>query len=89
MIRDIALAGVLAATLGIGGLALDDHSAEFDAGRDIEDAQAQAMANQRYEATVQRLCGENAGWMRLENDVIQCYTHRGAKTITVTLRSAP
>ena len=52
-------------------------------------AQAQAVANQRYEATVQRLCGENAGWMRRENDVIQCYTHRGAKTITVTLRSAP
>lgn len=89
MTTNLALAGALAATLAFGGALLDDHSADFDVARDIEDAQAQAKSTQVYEARVQQLCGENAGWMQLEDGVIQCYTHRGAKTITVTLRSAP
>ena len=89
MTTNLALAGALAATLAFGGALLDDHSSDFDVARDLEDAQAQAQATHAYEAKVQQLCGENAGWMQLEDGVIQCYTHRGAKTITVTLRSAP
>jgi len=89
MTTNLALAGALAATLVFGGALLDDHSAEFDTARDLEDAQAQAKATQVYEAKVQQLCGENAGWMRLEDGVIQCYTHRGAKTRTVTMRGTP
>ena len=86
---DFILAGALAVTLAFGGAMLDDHSTDFDVARDLEDAQAKAKATQVYEAKVQQLCGENAGWMQLENGVIQCYTHRGAKTITVTVRGAP
>lgn len=89
MTTNLALAGALAATLAFGGALLDDHSADYDVARDLEDAQAQAKATQIFESKVQQLCGQNAGWMQLENGAIQCYTHRGAKTITVTLRSAP
>lgn len=89
MTTNLALAGALAATLVFGGALLDDHSSDFDVARDLEDAQAQAKATQVYEARVQQLCGANAAWMRLEDGAIQCYTKRGAKTITVTLRSAP
>lgn len=89
MTGNLALAGALAATLAFGGALLDDHGSDFDVARDLEDAQAQAKATQVYEARVQQLCGENAGWMQLEDGAIQCYTHRGAKTITATIRSTP
>jgi len=87
MTTNLALAGALAATLVFGGALLDDHGSDFDTARDIEDAQAQAQA--RYESAAKQICGDNAAWMQLEHGVIQCYTHRGAKTITATIRSTP
>ena len=37
------------------------------------------------EEKIQKMCGENAGWRLLEDNSIQCYTHRGAKTRKVQL----
>lgn len=38
--------------------------------------------------TVEKLCGsENAAWVEISTGVVQCYTHRGAKTIQA--RTAP
>lgn len=37
------------------------------------------------EERIQKMCGENAGWKMLDDNSIQCYTHRGAKTRKVTL----
>lgn len=71
--------------LGWAGPALDDHSAEFDQAADIETAQHQASAQARYDAAVQRLCGENAAYMELADGEIQCKTKRGTPTRRVTL----
>ena len=37
------------------------------------------------EELIQKMCGENAGWKLLEDGLVQCYTHRGAKTRKVQL----
>lgn len=37
------------------------------------------------EELIQKMCGENAGWKLLEDGLVQCYTHRGAKTKKVQL----
>lgn len=71
--------------LGWAGPALDDHSAEFDTAADIEAAQHQASAQARYDAAVQRLCGQNAAYMELADGEIQCKTKRGTPTRRVTL----
>lgn len=93
MIRALLLAGAIAATVGCLGPSLDDHGSDFDAARAMEEsiiqAQEQAQAQARYESAAKQICGDNAAWMQIEHGVIQCYTHRGAKTITATIRSTP
>ncbi len=66
-----------------------DWPAEIEAAQDAvaayKAAKTEQERQQRFEAAAQQLCGENAGWKMLEDGVIQCYTHRGAKTRKVTL----
>lgn len=77
-----ALATVLAITIGWFGPAIDDHSAERAQAADIEAAQKQAGAAQRFERAAQRICGPQAAWDLLPDGSVQCRTKHGAKTIT-------
>ncbi len=71
----IVLSLLLAFTLGAFGPSLD--------------AAPQApTAHDRMRAAAQAMCGsENAAWEEVSPGVYQCFTHRGAKTITA--RTAP
>ena len=64
----IVLSLVLAFTLGAFGPSLD--------------AAPQApTAHDRMRAAAQQMCGsENAAWEEVAPGVVQCFTHRGAKT---------
>lgn len=77
----------IAAILGALGPGLDDYSAERDQAAALEDAQHQARAQARYDAAVQRLCGENAAWMELADGAIQCTDKRGRNARRVVLTS--
>jgi len=85
MPRTLLTALAIVALLAYVGPALDDHRAEFDTAADIEAAQHQASAQARYDAAVQRLCGENAAYMELAVGEIQCTDKRGTPTRRVTL----
>jgi hypothetical protein len=86
LIRTALTALAIAAILGILGPGLDDHSGDYAQLADIEAAQQQASAQERYERAVQQLCGPNAGWMELQDDsAIQCTTKRGTPTRRVAL----
>jgi len=65
---------------------IPDHRAEFDQAADIDAAQAQAQAQARYAAAAQRACGENAAWRQLDAGSVQCFTHRGLKTISAQVQ---
>lgn len=59
---------------------------EIDAShRDAVAAEKQAAARGRFERAAQAMCGENAGWRELGDGAVQCYTHRGHKTMKVSL----
>jgi len=58
--------------------------------RSGESAQADAAINQikrdNHIADVgKKVCGENAAW-RMDGATLQCFTHRGAKTITAQVQ---
>jgi len=65
----IAITLLLAFTLGAFGPSLD--------------AAPQApTAHDRMRSAAQKMCGsENAAWEEVAPGVVQCFTHRGAKTI--------
>ena len=74
----IVLLVCFAGLLAIVGPAIDDHSGEA--------AQADAAINQikreqREAMAARNICGANAGY-QFNGNVLQCFTHRGAKTIT-------
>jgi hypothetical protein len=85
MPRTLLTALALIVVLAWLGPSLDDNGAEFDQAADIEAAQHDASAQARYDAAVQRLCGENAAYMELADGAIQCKTKRGMPTRRVTL----
>ena len=67
-----------AGLLAIVGPAIDDHSGEA--------AQADATIHQinreqREAMAARNICGANAGY-QFNGNVLQCFTHRGAKTVT-------
>jgi Flp pilus assembly protein TadG len=81
------LAVAVAAVLSTGYL-LDgpsDHQAAMDAAADAKATQAEQRAQARFERAAQAMCGENAGWTKLENGSVQCFTKRGHKTQKVQL----
>ena len=84
LIRTALTTLAIAAILG-WGTTIDDHSAEQDMADDLEAAERQASADATYQRQVQRLCGDNAGWMELHDGAIQCTTKRGTPTRRVTL----
>lgn len=78
LLQAAAIAGALA-VLGpfLDGVTLDDHSTEVQQARDIEDAQRAAEARRRFEQAAQRICGPQAVWREVSQNVIRCVSKRG------------
>ena len=67
-----------AGLLAIVGPAIDDHSGEMAQA----DAAIDQIKRERREVMAARhICGENAGY-QVNGNTLQCFTHRGAKTMT-------
>lgn len=75
-----SMAVAFAIALGwLGPTALDTPS--------LQDARAAATAEERFDRAAQAMCGENAAYrMTDQPGVVQCFTHRGAKTITAKVQ---
>ena len=79
---NIAISGVIIAffvlVLAWAGPGIDDHSAENVAAKDA----IEQIKRENHIASVgKKVCGENAAW-QIEGAMIQCFTHRGKKTVT-------
>jgi hypothetical protein len=73
----------IAALLSVLGPALDDNSAEHEVAKQELKKQRQ---QDRFERAAQEICGPNAAWKQTALDgEIQCFTHKGRKTITAKL----
>lgn len=87
---NVLLALALAALLSTAHL--------LDGPDDIATAQAQALSLQdaintqsaetRLLQFVAHICGQNAGFKLLDDGAVQCYTHRGRKTMLVPATAA-
>lgn len=62
-----------------------DHQAAIDAAADAKATQREQAALERFERAAQAMCGDNAGWTKLENGAVQCFTKRGHATQKVQL----
>lgn len=62
-----------------------DHQAAIDAAADAKATQAEQAQQARFEKAAQQMCGDNAGWAKLDNGSVQCFTKRGHKTQKVQL----
>lgn len=80
-------AGLVALVLGTSHYL--DWPSEIEAAQDAvaayKSAKTEQERQQRFEAAVQQLCGENAGWRLLDDGAVQCFTKRGKKTSKVQL----
>lgn len=79
----VAVAAVLSTAYLLDGPS--DHQAALDAAADVKATQREQAALARFEKAAQQMCGDNAGWTRLENGAVQCFTKRGHKTQKVQL----
>jgi len=89
LIRTALTTIAIAAALGWLGPALDgidDHGAEVQQARDLEDAQRAAQARKRFERAAQRLCGPQSAWREISNGVIECKARRGLPSTTVLFK---
>lgn len=89
--RPILLTVAMAWALGVlgpylDGVTLDDHGAEVQQARDIEDAQRAAEARQRFERAAQRLCGPQSAWREVTHDSIECTARRGLRSVVLHLK---
>ena len=79
----VAMAAVLSTAYLLDGPS--DHQAAMDAAADAKATQREQRAQARFEKAAQAMCGENAGWTKLDNGAVQCFTKRGHKTQKVQL----
>lgn len=89
--RPIILAAAVAWALGVlgpylDGVQIDDHSAEVDQARNLEDAQRAAEARKRFEDAAQRICGPQSVWREVSNGVIECKARRGLPSTTLSFK---
>lgn len=89
--RSILLATAMVGALAIlgpylDGVSIDDHGAEVQQARDLEDAQRAAQARKRFERAAQRLCGPQSAWREISNGVIECKARRGLPSTTVLFK---
>lgn len=85
IIRPIIMAAAMAWALGVLGPSLDDHSAEVDQARDIEDAQRAAEVRKRFEDAAQHLCGPQSAWREVSHNVIECTARRGLRAVRLSV----
>lgn len=71
----------IAAALCMVGPLLDSISDAKASMAALVDSQHSAQQRERFELGAQAMCGENAGWKELPDGSVQCYTHRGYKTM--------
>ena len=62
-----------------------DHQAAIDAAADAKATQREQAQQARFEKAAQAMCGDNAGWAKLENGAVQCFNKTGRKTQKVQL----
>ena len=62
-----------------------DVQAAIDAAADAKATQREQAQQARFEKAAQQMCGDNAGWTKLDNGSVQCFTKRGHKTQKVQL----
>ena len=79
----VAVAVVLSTAYLLDGPS--DHQAAMDAEADAKATQRDQAALARFEKAAQAMCGDNAGWTKLENGAVQCFTKTGRKTQKVQL----
>ena len=79
----VAMAAVLSTAYLLDGPS--EIQAAIDAAADAKATQAEQRAQARFEKAAQAMCGENAGWTKLENGTVQCFTKKGHKTQKVQL----
>ena len=89
--RPILLTVAMAWALGVlgpylDGVHIEDHSAEVDQARDLEDAQRADEARKRFEKGAQHLCGPQSSWREISNGVIECKARRGLPSTTLTFK---
>lgn len=82
-----ALAAALALLLSTAHLldVPDDRSVEHAQALSLEDAIKSEAADARFARAAAEICGENAGFRRVDATTIQCYTHKGKPTRRVSL----
>jgi hypothetical protein len=88
-----AAALVMSLVLGGLGIYLDDgldgaRGQEMAIAADLQDAQKQAMARERFELAASKACGPQAGWREQADGSIRCTLHTGKSTKTVLQVSA-
>lgn len=89
LIRTALTTIAIAAALGWLGPALDgidDHGAEVEQARNLEDAQRAAQARARFEKVARYMCGPQSPWREVSNGVIQCMTRAGKPTTKVSVK---
>jgi hypothetical protein len=84
---------VMTLVLGSLGIYLDNglnsaHGQEMAIATDLQDAQKQAVARERFELAASKACGPQAGWREQEDGSIRCTLHTGRATKTVIQVSA-
>ena len=79
----VAVSAVLSTAYLLDGPS--NHQAAMDAAADAKATQREQAALARFEKAAQAMCGENAGWAKLDNGSVQCFTKRGHKTQKVQL----
>jgi hypothetical protein len=77
----ICLAIAFGLVLGVVGPSIDDHGAEHAQALALQDAIKASHAAERFADAARAVCGENGAWRNLGDGTVQCYTHRGAKTM--------
>lgn len=81
------IAGLIALLLSCSYLldGPDDNHAEHAQALSLQDAIKSEAADARFARAAADICGENAGFSRIDASTIQCYTHKGKPTRRVSL----
>ena len=74
----VAMALVLSTAYLLDGPS--DYQAAVDSAANARATQLEQLAMERFERAAQQMCGDNAGWTKLDNGSVQCFTKRGYRT---------
>lgn len=77
-----AIVALFALVLAVAGPSIDDNSTEIATAQALEDSINAEATQARFERAAQAVCGENGAFVQIDSQTVQCFTHRGSKTIT-------